>query len=147
MINSSDGVGTNAVNACYIGIVHTNVSYTLKDLSGFLKVENYANKSDVMPGEIGTYGEVRFIETTNAKIFAGLGAGGVDVYATIIMGQQAYGISRISSEALKNIVKPLGSGGTSDPLDQRATSGWKATFVAKILNNDFISRIECGVVA
>ncbi len=147
MINATDGVGTLPLNACFIGIIHPNVAYTLKTLTGFIKVEQYPNKSDVMPGEIGSYGEVRFIESTNAKIFAGLGAGGVDVYGTLIFGQQAYGITRISGEALKNIVKPLGSGGTADPLDQRATSGWKATFVAKILNNDFIVRVECGVVA
>jgi len=42
---------------------------------------------------------------------------------------------------VKNIIKPLGSAGTADPLNQRATSGWKATFVAKILNNAFMTRI------
>jgi N4-gp56 family major capsid protein len=147
MINATDGVGTTPLNACYIGIIHPNVTYTLRGLTGFVKVEQYPNKADVMPGEVGSYGEVRFIETTNAKVFTGEGAGGVDVYGTLIFGQQAYGVSRISGEALKNIVKPLGSAGTADPLDQRATSGWKATFVAKILNNDFLVRIECGVAA
>jgi N4-gp56 family major capsid protein len=147
MINATDGVGTLPVNACYIGIIHPNVTYTLKGLTGFVKVEQYGNKSDVMPGEVGSYGEVRFIETTNAKVFTAGGSGSADVYATLIFGDQAYGITRISGEALKNIVKPLGSAGTADPLDQRATSGWKATFVAKILNNDFLVRVECGVAA
>jgi len=64
------------------------------------------------------------------------------VYATMILGMHAYGKTRVSGEALKNIVKPLGSGGTEDPLDQRATSGWKATYVAKILNDSFITRVE-----
>lgn len=100
-----------------------------------------------MEGEIGSYGEVRFIESTNAKVFSGEGAAGIDVYATLIFGSDAYGISRISDEAMKNIVKPLGSAGTADPLDQRATSGWKATFVAKILNNDFLVRLETCVAA
>ena len=45
----------------------------------------------------------------------------IDVYATIIFGSDAYGTTRISGEAMKNIVKPLGSAGTADPLDQRAT--------------------------
>jgi len=39
---------------------------------------------------------------------------------------------------MKNIVKAFGSGGTSDPLDQRATSGWKASFVGRILNDAFM---------
>lgn len=147
MVDASDGFNTNAINSCFIGIIHPNVAFTLKELSGFVKVENYGNKSSVMESEIGKYDEVRFVETTNAKVFTGLGAAGIDVYSTLIFGAQAYGATKISGEGLRNIVKPLGSGGTADPLDQRATSGWKLTFVAKILNNDFIVRIETAAAA
>lgn len=147
MVNPDQGYNTTPLNACFVGIVHPNVSYTLTGLTGFIPVEKYANKSNVMEGEIGAYKEIRFVETTNAKVFTGGGAGGVDVYGTLVMGMNAYGITRISGEALKNIIKPLGSAGTADPLDQRATSGWKATFVAKILNNDYIVRIETGCAA
>lgn len=147
MVDASSGYATAPLNACFIGIVHPNTSYTLKGLTGFVKVENYANKSSVMEGEIGSYGEVRFIESTNAKVFTGAGASSIDVYATIIFGSNAYGVSRISGEAMQNIVKPFGSAGTADPLNQRATSGWKATFITKILNNDFLIRIEHAVAA
>ncbi len=147
MIKPGNGYDTSAVNSCYLGIVHPNVTYDLKALSGFTPVEKYANHMAILDGEIGKVDEVRFIETTNAKVFTGLGAGGVDVYGTLIFGTDAYGMSRISGEALKNIIKPLGSGGSSDPLDQRATSGWKATFVAKILNDDFLVRVETAVSA
>lgn len=145
MVNASTGFNTSPIAAGYIGIIHPNVSYTLKNLTGFVKVENYANKSDVMPGEIGTYGEVRFIETTNAKVFAGEGASSIDVYATLIFGSDAVGLTKISGEGLKNIIKPQGAG--EDPLNQRGTSGWKLTFVAKILNNDFLVRIETACAA
>jgi len=47
-------------------------------------------------------------------------------------------------EAPKNIVKKMGSAGTEDPLDQRATSGWKVATTCKILNDDFLHRIEHG---
>jgi len=76
-----------------------------------------------MEGEIGSYEDIRFIETNNAKIKASAGESSNDVYCTLVFGQNAYGITRISGEALKNIVKPLGSAGSADPLDQRATSG------------------------
>ena len=99
-----------------------------------------------MVGEIGSYGEIRFIETNNAKIKTGAGASSIDVYCTLILAQNAYGMTRISGEALKNIVKPLGSAGSGDPLDQRATSGWKGVLTAKILNEDFIERIETAKV-
>lgn len=146
MVNPTDGYATTPLNACYVGIVHPTIAYTLKGLSGWVDVQKYPSQKDVMPGEIGSLDEVRFIETTNAYIATGAGTGAIDVYYTIILGMNAYGISRISGEAMRNIIKPLGSGGTEDPLEQRATSGWKATFVAKILNDNFMTRIVSAAV-
>jgi len=148
MVNATTGYGTTPLNASYIGICHPNVSYDLKAFTtGWTGVEKYASTNGVMEGEIGKYDEVRFVETTNAKVKTGAGASSIDVYCTLIFGSDAYGTTRISGEAMKNIVKPLGSAGTADPLDQRATSGWKATFVAKILNDAFLLRIETAVSA
>lgn len=147
MVNATTGYGTSPLNASYIGICHPNTTYDLKGVTGFTSVEKYASTSGVMEGEVGKVDEVRFVETTNAKVFAGEGASSIDVYSTIVFGSDAYGTTRISGEALKNIVKPLGSAGSADPLDQRGTSGWKATFVAKILNDAFIARIEHAVSA
>lgn len=146
MMDASTGINTTPINAGFVCIVHTNLSQTIKGFTGFVNVEKYATKSNIMEGEFGYYNDIRFIETTNAKVFTGLGGGGIDVYSAVVFGQHAYGISRISGESMKNIVKPLGSAGSADPLDQRATSGWKATFVAKILNDDFLYRIECARV-
>lgn len=147
MVNATTGYGTVPLNASYVGIVHPNTTYDLKAVTGWTGVEKYASTNGIMEGEVGKVDEVRFVETTNAKVFSGAGAASIDVYATLIMGMYAYGTTRISGEAMKNIVKPLGSGGTTDPLDQRATSGWKATFVAKILNDAFMVRLEHAVSA
>jgi N4-gp56 family major capsid protein len=48
---------------------------------------------------------------------------------------------------MKNIIKPLGSAGSADPLDQRQTSGWKATHAVTRLNEAFAVRIEHAVSA
>ena len=142
MVMPSNKIGTEPINQAYIAIVHPNVTYTLKTITGFTPVEKYSNHMSVMPDEVGKFDEVRFIETTNAKVFVGEGDSGIDVYSTLVMGTDAYGNSRISGKALQNIVKSKGSAGTADPLNQRATSGWKAEFVTVILNNDFLFRIE-----
>ena len=70
------------------------------------------------------------------------GALGQDVYSTLILGDDAYGTTKIADGGLQHIVKPLGSGGTSDPLDQRSTVGWKAAKTAKILVEQYMVRIE-----
>jgi len=79
----------------------------------------------------------------NAVIYnAGAGADGVDVYSTLVIADDAYGTTKVSNGGLQHIVKPLGSGGSSDPLNQRATVGWKATKTAKILVQQYMLRIE-----
>jgi N4-gp56 family major capsid protein len=142
MVSPDTGYATTPLKACYIGIVHPAISFLFKNATnfpGFLSVEKYANKADVMDGEIGCIDEVRFIETTEAKVYTDAGVGSVEVYSTLIFGANAYGKSRIAGKALENIVTP--PGGQGDPLKQRTSSGWKGTLAALILNNDFITRI------
>lgn len=149
MLNPTTGIGTTPINSSFIALVHPNTTYDLKNLSatGWIPVEKYASQKNVMDGEVGAIDEVRFVESSNCKVFVGEGASGIDVYATIVLADQAYGVTRITGESLQNIVKPLGSGGTEDPLNQRWTSGWKTTFTAKILNDAFLVRIEHAVSA
>lgn len=143
MINPSTGYNTTPINRAYIGIVHPNTTYDLDDATGWIPVEKYPNKSDVMPDEVGSLAGVRFVESTNAKTRSGTLV--ATVYSTLIFGMYAYAQTRISGMSLKNIVKPLGSAGTADPLDQRTTSGWKLTYVAKILNDSYILDLQHAV--
>lgn len=73
---------------------------------------------------------------------AGAGKNGRDVYSTLFIGQNAYGVTNISGGGLETILKQKGSAGTGDPLDQRSTVGWKATQTAEILSPEFMVRVE-----
>ena len=145
MVNPSTGFNTSPLAAGYVGIITENTLYDLKNETGWIPVQEYASQSGIMEGEVGAIDDVRFVMTTNAKIFTSAGSGSIDVHGTMILAAEYYGISRISGAAMKNIVKPLGSAGTADPLDQRSTSGWKATFVATRLNENFAVRVEHAV--
>ena len=72
-----------------------------------------------------------------------------DVHATLIFGADAYGVVDVAgSGAMETIIKPCGSAGTTDPLDQRATVGAKvAAYAAKVLNPLWIVKIEHCVSA
>lgn len=143
IMDGTPKIGTVPINASYIGIVHPNITYDLKTMTGFTKVEEYARKDDIMAGEVGKLDQVRFVETT--KCYASTdGFASASVYRTVILGRDAYGISRIAGNALQTIIKPLGYG--DDPLNQRATQGWKGYFVAKILNENNLTRIEHTVL-
>ena len=126
----------------YVAIIHPDVAYDIKNDPLWENVKSYSDPDDIYEGEIGKLEGVRFVETTEAKKFVGAGASGRDVYATLVIADNAYGVTEITGGGLKHIVKPLGSAGSADPLDQRATVGWKATKTAERLVEQFMVRIE-----
>ena len=130
------------INGYYAGIIHPDCSYDLMSDPKWVNVKTYADPEGIYEGEIGRIEGVRFVETSEAKVFTGDGAAGRDVYSTLILGADAYGVTEIAGGGLQHIVKQLGSAGTADPLDQRATAGWKATKVAERLVEPYMIRIE-----
>ena len=94
----------------------------------------------LLKGGIGTE---KLVPAYGDRLYPGeAGLGGRDVYATILLGDNAYGTTELSGGGLQHIVKQLGSAGTADPLNQRATVGWKATKAAARLVEAFMVRIE-----
>lgn len=73
-------------------------------------------------------------------------AGGEQVatYACMFFGQDAFAVIDPAGGSMQTIVKPLGSAGTSDPLNQRSTVGYKFETASKILYPERLLRVECG---
>lgn len=130
------------INGSFVGIIHPDAAYDLMSDPKWVNVKTYSDPEGIYNGEIGKIENVRFVESSEAKIFEGEGGGGEDVYATTILGANAYGTTDISGGGLQHIVKQLGSAGTSDPINQRATAGWKATKAAVRLVEQYMVRIE-----
>jgi len=211
------------IDGDYVSIINQDVSYDLTNDPEWKYPHQYVDTEHIYSGEIGRIAGCRFVETSEAKIFAptwlsagsknltvktastssttlavnekltsadatalagvkvmidgnehtiasatagaagsasltlsaaasiakdkvispeGAGADGRDVYATLVLGADAYGVTEVSGGGLQHIVKQLGSAGTSDPLNQRATAGWKATKVAERLVEEYMVRIE-----
>lgn len=209
----------------YVAIAHPDTLFDIMRDSEWIAAAQYAGSSQLFEGEVGKISGVRFVESTEAKIFhaanvtaasrtlsvktaitgtaaatvavkelitaadatamvgrklligttqyevesasaaaAGsatitlkttllvaadvviypgeAGVAGRDVYSTIVLGENAYGVTEITGGGLQHIVKQLGSSGTADALNQRATVGWKATKVAERLVEGFMIRIE-----
>ncbi len=211
-------VNAPKINGAYVAIIHPYVAYDLMQEAGeqWVSIQKYANPEKILKGEIGTLGGVRFVESTEAKVFgpgeisegicrmtaavatnsattvavneymgekdfetpievyvagvkntlvsvhgnqatfgtavalkkgdiiSGIGGGkdGSAVFATLFLGENAYGVTDIEGGGLEHIVKPRGYG--NDPLNQRSSIGWKATKVAKRLLEEYIIRVESG---
>jgi len=134
---------TPKINGDYVAIIHPHTAYTLMRDPDWRDPHKYQDTTNLYEGEIGKIAGVRFVESTEAKIWSGTGCPtGLAVYGTLVFGRDAYGVTEVEGAGLQTIVKQKGSAGTSDPLDQRSSVGWKAMETAKILMEPYIVRIE-----
>lgn len=64
--------GQNAptIDGAYVAIVHPYVAYDLMQEAGdaWIDIQKYANPDNILRGEIGKLGNVRFVESTEARI-------------------------------------------------------------------------------
>lgn len=135
-------------NGYYIAIVGPDTVYDLQEDDAWVKVSEYQDKENIYTGEVGRLFGIRFVESTEAKIFEGAGASSADVASVIVLGRYAYGLTSLKGNKPRVVVKTAGSAGTADPLDQISTVGWKLDgFAAKLLQPEFAVRIECGFTA
>ena len=127
----------------YVAIIHPYVAYDLMRDPEWIDAHKYAQPDNLYTGEIGKIAGVRFVQTTEAKIYTGSGCpSGLAVFASLFLGDGAYGVTDITGGGLQTIVKQKGSAGTADPLDQRSSVGWKAIKTAEILIPNYIVRVE-----
>ena len=120
----------------YVAIIHPYVAYDLMRDPEWIDAHKYTNPTNLYEGEIGEIAGVRFVQTTEAKIYAN------GVFGSLFFGENAYGVTEITGGGLQTIVKQKGSAGTGDPLDQRSSVGWKAIKTAEILVQNYLVRVE-----
>ena len=130
--------GQNAptINGKYVAIIHPYAAYDLMRDPEWIDAHKYTNVVNLYEGEIGEIAGIRFVQTTEAKIYSG------GVFGTLVFGDGAYGVTEITGGGLQTIVKQKGSAGTADPLDQRSSVGWKAIETAELLIPQYLVRVE-----
>mgnify|MGYP002521099982 CR=1 FL=1 len=137
------------INGYYIGFISPDVAYDLAKDALWQDVSKYNGGTNILNGEIGKIHGVRFIETTNAlvnEVDQGTTESPkvVNVHNVLIIGQNALGEVDLEGEGKPEmIVKDLGSAGTNDPLNQRASAGWKCMDTFVRLNELALIRLEC----
>lgn len=127
----------------YRAIIPVSVVHDLRGDSEWLDAYRYTDAESIRNGEIGRLHGVRFFETNNETVSADAGAGNVDVYTTYIFGKDAYGVVDLAGQMGPRIyVKQPGANSTDNPLDMFSTIGWKAYFVAKVLNSNWLIELK-----
>ena len=123
------------INGDYVAIIHPFVAYDLMTDPEWIDAHKYAKPDNLYEGELGKVAGVRFVESSEAKIYEN------GVFGTLILADGAYGVTEITGGGLQTIVKQKGSAGTADPLDQRSSVGWKAMKTAEILVQPYMALV------
>ncbi|MCI4437726.1 MAG: N4-gp56 family major capsid protein [Ignisphaera sp.] len=150
MLSANGNISTQGARSAYLCIIDPNRTDDLRyarNADGtlfypnFLSIEQYPNQSAAEEYEVGRMGDLKFIESDEAAVDATDAA--YPVYLDIVIGKNAYANVTVSGKGgIQTIIKPIGSAGASDPLDQRGTIGWKAMSGSRILNNTYMVRVE-----
>lgn len=154
-MGSSVQYGTEAVDAAYLAFGHTDLDADIRDIPGFVSCEKYGSMKP-LPYEIGKVENIRYILTPLLEPFANSGATAsgtgmvtsgtlVDVYPVVIIAKDAYGVVPLrGAGAIHPTVLNPGTASKSDVLGQRGFVGWKTWFVAVVLNQAWMVRLEVG---
>jgi N4-gp56 family major capsid protein len=125
--------GNRKAGGKYVALISPDVMAQLFEDE---KVQNYMDfgRTNAMfaDGMIVDLFGIRFEEVLNAPVV------GI-AHDSIIIGEEAYAITKLEGAGVRVITKGLGSAGVEDPLDQRQSIGWKITgFSAAVLNADAV---------
>ena len=122
------------INGSYVAIIHPFAAYDLMSDPEWQDPHKYQDTTNIYEGEIGKIAGVRFVESSEAKIYEG------GVFGTLFIAEGAYGVTEVTGGGLQTIIKQLGAG--EDRLNQRRSVGWKATKTAEILVDAYMVRVE-----
>lgn len=129
--------------------VDPDIAYDLMSDDAWVDVSKYAKPEQMQKGELGKMHGMKFFETTNLNTVKSSESTGsqIDVHIAYAYGRDSYDCIDLEGGAGKPeiIVKPNGSAGSADPLDQRASAGWKNCFTAVITQPLAMVRVETGV--
>jgi N4-gp56 family major capsid protein len=127
------------INGSYVALIHPSVVHDLRGKE-WEEYQKYSNPAPIFKGEIGELHGVRFVESTNAKVWKDEGKD--SVYATLFLGAKAFGILDPQGEGMEMIIKTKEQIG--GPLNQFGTIGYKFCHGAKILYQERMLRVESG---
>lgn len=118
----------------YRCIIHPSQEYDLitdTAVNGWIEARKYTDPTGILTGEIGQFAGVRFIVSSDAKVYATAGASAGNVYAALFLGPDSYAIG--DSQTLQSYFVAPG-GDHSDPLAQKALVGYKMRFGSLLLD-------------
>jgi N4-gp56 family major capsid protein len=149
--------GTAAVAPAYLVFCHTDVEADVRNLPGFVPVEEYGTFKPAHDREVGKVEQFRIVTSPYFKPFAAagsgtlngmLGTGNVDVYPVLVVAEEAWGQVALKGQgAVRPTYLPAKQKNHANPMGMFGYVGaefWKS---AVRLNENWMVRIECGATS
>lgn len=159
MLKPGPNYSTFPISPSWIVFAHTDTQGIWEDIPGFRYVYEYASGSAVHPMELGSVHNFRIVLTPELDPYrdsgAAVGATGlqsttganVDVYPTIICGEDGWGQVMVKGNDMTAKVIPASSIDKADIFGQRGYATVQGWFAATILNHGCMVVIEHGIPA
>lgn len=124
----------------YVSVVHPASGGDIQNdtnIGSFIDVYKYTDNKAIIDTEKYKLGKVYGTEIWESENLSSTTVGtlaGATVYTNFLLGRGAFGTVRLGGENISTFIKGADTGGTSDPLEQVSTAGYKLLgFVAKYL--------------
>lgn len=128
----------------YLAFTHPDVIADIMALTEWRDQNLYVDTKNIEGGIAGQMYGIYFMEANTAPVYAGAGAAGIDVYGTLTIGKDAYGIPDVEGSSKPEMLVYT-NGSTENPLGLYKTVGWKSVFTAVILQELAILRYESAI--
>lgn len=150
VMQPNGNIGTSGLGAGYIMIAHPDVcSDMATSITGYKEVQAYASPNQRLPGEHGSYRNIRVIMSENADDGTSqTGAAGTTIYKNNGANFYVYlcpifGMNSYAAVDFSNLeYTEVNTASDADPLAQRKSTGWKQLFQATRLNENWLVRVE-----
>lgn len=151
----------------FVVIIHPHTWATLMQDPTFVNmfIQESGNNNPIRSGYQGYILRCSIYVTSNAREYVDEGLGSTtDVYSMLFIAREAYGtvgfagtfpnlmvdgqgnngrnMTGMAVKPVTMIIKQLGSAGADDPLNQRATIGWKMSLATSVLNSAWMLDLE-----
>lgn len=150
--------GTSPVSPGYLVFCHTDVAADIRNIAGFVPIEEYGSYKPAHEREIGKIEEFRIITSPYFKPFLASGSAtlngmlnsssAVDVYPVLVVAEDAWGQVALKGQgAVRPTYLPAKQKNHANPMGLFGYVGadfWKA---AVRLNENWMLRIECGATS
>jgi N4-gp56 family major capsid protein len=136
--------GTGPVRNAYLALGHSDLSSDLQDVTKFLHSSQYPSQADLPPSEWGSVQNLRFQLSSKGSKIPNASGNGNTLYNVFCQGLESLGCIYQDGYKDQLIYRPPIYDG---PLALNFSLGYKFSYAARILNDEWLLALQCTLLS